>query len=175
VQPTNPAHLSGFVQEAARQGVDFLILDTPPKSDREAIAAAEQADLVLMVSTPSVMDLRAMHNTIRLVQLTKLKPGAKVRLMLNRMRPMGSAAVEAAQALRELNVDVLPLGFGYRVAFEYCLIEGEGASEYEPDGQAATEAANLYKYICKLVYKNTKSKPKPKGSKNEQNQKEARA
>lgn len=160
VQKVNVNALPGFIAECEKQSVDFLILDTPPKADKEGIAAAEQADLIFMVSSPSPMDLRAMGDTIRLVSLTSLKPGTPVKLILNKMRPLGSSAVEAAQVLRELNVDVLPLGFGNRVDFEYSLIEGLSALEYEPEGQAAKETQSLYKETCKLVNMKT---PKRKG------------
>lgn len=156
VSKTNPNSIGSLVEAAKRQGVDFLILDTPPKSDKEAIAAAELADLVIMVSTPSAMDLRAMKNTIKLTRIAKLKPGAQVVLALNMMRPLGAAAADAAAALRELEVNVLPVGFGNRVAFEYCLIKGETALEYEPDGKADKEAQAFYKHVCKLVDKSTR-------------------
>jgi len=151
VQKTTPQELPNLVAEAEKQGVEFLILDTPPKADKEAIVSAEQADLVLMVSSPSPMDLRAMHHTVRLTQLTSLKPGAKVVLALNKLRPLGPATEDAMEALRELNVSTLSVGFGSRVDFEYCLNAGQSALEYDPKGQAAQEILGLYLQINKLV------------------------
>ena len=48
-QPTHSAALEQFAAEAGRQGVDFLLIDTAPQSDKPAINAAEAADLILIV------------------------------------------------------------------------------------------------------------------------------
>ena len=69
VQPTHSAALDQFTAEAERQGVDFLFIDTAPQSDKPAINAAEVADLILIPCRPSVMDLRAIQNTLRLTNL----------------------------------------------------------------------------------------------------------
>lgn len=151
VQAVDPSALSAFANEAERRGVDLLILDTPPKSDHEAIAAAEHADFVLMVSSPSPMDLRAVKNTIRLTKIAKLKLGVNIALVLNLMRPLGTAAHEAAIAIRQLDTTVLHYGLGNRVDFEYSLIQGQSALEYDPRGKAAQEVNNLYVLMCQHV------------------------
>lgn len=150
VQPTHSAALDQFAVEADRQGVDFLFIDTAPQSDKPAINAAEAADIILMVCKPSVMDLRAIQNTIRLTKLADLKPGAKVFTVLTQIEPSGKLHEEARVTLSKLGVDVLPNGLGRRVAYHHGLIDGQTALEYEPEGKAAQEVRTLCQMICHL-------------------------
>lgn len=151
VQPTHSAALDQFASEAERQGVDFLFIDTAPQSDKPAINAAEAADIILIICKPSVMDLRAIQNTIRLTNLADLKPGARVFAVLTQIEPFGKLHEEARETLARLAVDVLPEGLGRRVAYHHGLIDGHTALEYEPDGKAAQEVRNLYRKICSLA------------------------
>ena len=150
VQPTHSAALDQFAAEAERQGVDFLFIDTAPQSDKPAINAAEAADIILIICKPSVMDLRAIQNTIRLTRLANLKPGTKVFTVLTQIEPSGKLHEEARKTLSELAVDVLAEGLGRRVAYHHGLIDGQTALEYEPEGKAAQEVRNLYRKICHL-------------------------
>ena len=152
VQPTHSAALDQFASEAQRQGVDFLFVDTASQSDKPAINAAEAADIILIICKPSVMDLRAIQNTIRLTKLANLKPGAKIFAVLTQIEPFGKLHKEARKTLGKLAVDVLPEGLGRRVAYHHGLIDGQTALEYEPDGKAALEVRDLYKKICNLEY-----------------------
>lgn len=151
VQPTHSAALAQFAAEAERQGVDFLFIDTAPQSDKPAINAAEVADLILITCRPSVMDLRAIQNTLRLTSLVNLKPGAAVFAVMTQIEPFGKLAEEARTTLRQLAVNVLPHGLGRRVAYHHGLIDGQTALEYEPAGKAAREVRALYEQICSLV------------------------
>ena len=152
VQPTHSAALEQFAAEAGRQGVDFLFIDTAPQSDKPAINAAEAADLILIVCKPSVMDLRAIQNTLRLTKLADLKPGANVFAVLTQIEPFGRLHEEARKTLCELAVNVLPQGLGRRVAYHHGLIDGHTALEYEPEGKAAQEVRALYRKICHLAF-----------------------
>ena len=140
VQPTHSAALDQFAAEAERQGVDFLFIDTAPQSDKPAINAAEVADIIL-TPKPSVMDLRAIQNTLRLTQLANLKPGAKVFTVLTQIDPSGKLHEEARTTLRELAANVLPCGLGRRVAYHHGLIDGQtaltGREIQEPGGEEA--------------------------------------
>ena len=150
VQPTHSAALEQFAAEAERQGVDFLFIDTAPQSDKPAINAAEAADMILIICKPSVMDLRAIQNTIRLTRLADLKPGAKIFTVLTQIEPFGKLHEEARTTLNKLGVNVLSDGLGRRVAYHHGLIDGQTALEYEPEGKAAQEVRTLYKKICHL-------------------------
>lgn len=147
VQPTHPAGLPELLKAAAAQGVDVVFVDTAAKTESDTAAAIEAADLVLVTCRPSVMDLRAMRNSIRLCKVHEVVP----HVVLTQIEPQGSLHEEARRTLQDLGVDVLPTGLGRRVAFSHSVIEGLSATEYEPGGKAALEVRRLLKTVSHLV------------------------
>lgn len=147
VQPTHPAGLPELLKAAERQGVNFVFIDTAAKTETDTSAAIDAANLVLITCRPSVMDLRAMRNTIRLCKVHEVTP----HIVLTQIEPQGTLHIEAGDTLDQLGVHVLDAGLGRRVAFHHSVIEGLGVTEFEPDGKAATEVRKLFKAICQLV------------------------
>lgn len=147
VQPTHPVALPGLRQEAGRQGIDLFLVDTAPQSDNPAVAAAEASDLVLITCRPSVMDLRAVQNTIRLARLANVTP----YVVLTQVDPFGTLQDEAVRTLENLDVRVLPQMLGRRVAYHHGLIDGRTALEYEPAGKAALEVRDLFREVGRLA------------------------
>jgi chromosome partitioning protein len=142
------ARLAKVLEEAKKIGTEVLILDTAPHSEGTALTAARSADLILVPCQPSIMDLRALRKTAELLQHVK-KPTYAV---LNGVAPQGTVADEAAKAIaEEYKLAVAPIRLGDRVAYNRCLISGETAQEFEPDGKAAEELMQLYKWASKLV------------------------
>jgi chromosome partitioning protein len=147
VQPTHPAGLADLLKVAEGQGVDWVIIDTAAQTDSNAAQAVEIADLVLIACRPSVMDLRAVANTIRLCRLRDTIP----RVVLTQVEPQGTLQDEARTSLTQLGVEVLPGGLGRRAAFHHSIIDGRSAAEYEPSGKAAQEVRALYDAVCQLL------------------------
>lgn len=147
VQPTHPVALPGLIQEATRQDLGLLVIDTAPQSDNPAVAAAEAADVVLITCRPSVMDLRAVQNTIRLARLAGVTP----HVVLTQVDPFGTLQEEAVRTLGGLGVAVLPELMGRRVAYHHGLIDGRTALEYEPGGKAAREVRALFRTVGRLA------------------------
>ena len=147
VQPTHPAGLTDLLKAAEGQGVDLVFIDTAAKTETDTAAAIEAANLVLITCRPSVMDLRAMRNTIRLCRVHEVTP----HVVLTQIEPQGTLHIEARDTLDQLGVAVLDVGLGRRVAFHHSVIEGLGVTEYEPEGKAATEVRRLFKAVCKLA------------------------
>jgi chromosome partitioning protein len=142
------SRLGKVLEEAKKIGTEVLILDTAPHSEGTALTAARSADLILVPCQPSIMDLRALRKTAELLEHVK-KPTYAV---LNGVAPQGSVADEAANAITaQFKLRVAPARLGERVAYNRCLIGGQTAQEYEPDGKAAQEVMELYKWASNLV------------------------
>ncbi|HYX17728.1 MAG TPA: hypothetical protein VE944_25905, partial [Nostoc sp.] len=105
------------------------------------------ADLILIPCQPSILDLRAIGNTIDLVKLAK----KTATVVLNSVPTRGSLGEEAADAIKEYNVPIAPVRIYERTAFVRSLAAGLSAQEYEPKGKAADEIWQLYKWLCKQV------------------------
>jgi chromosome partitioning protein len=147
VQPTHPVQLESALKACAAQGVDLVFIDTPPQSDNVATQAAQLADLVLIPCKPSVMDLRAIQNTLRLTQIAGVEPC----IVFMQIEPSGTRHGEAAQTLKQLHVSVLPVGTGKRVAYMDALVDGRTALDYEPQGKAADESRAIYAEITRRM------------------------
>lgn len=72
---------------AALTDYDAIVIDTPPLVTSPALLrSVEEADIVLLVSSPSPADLKT---TVRTAELFKnhLKKGAKARILFNQVQP----------------------------------------------------------------------------------------
>lgn len=147
VQPLQAVQLEEVLEACREQDVDLVLIDTPPQSDNPAVQAAQLSDLVLIVTKPSVMDLRAIQNTLRLAKVADVHP----YLLLNSVKPVGTRHLEASQTMTSMGVDVLPVMLGDRVAFMDMLVDGRTPVEYEPGGAAAQEAVKLYEHVNMLM------------------------
>lgn len=143
------ARMQKVMEEAEGANTDMLIIDTAPHSEASALTAARAADLILVPCQPSIMDLRAMRKTAELLHHVK-KP---VHAVLNAVSQHEGVSDGAAEAITQsFSIPVADIRIADRVAFNRCLIGGEAAQEYEPDGKAAREITKLYKWTCRLVH-----------------------
>jgi len=154
VQATEPAHLPDLHAEAERQGFDYFIIDTAPQSNDPAVTAAELADCILITCKLSVMDLRAVQNTLNLLKVAKVKSGVRIYMVLSMVEHFSKKeGQEAVEVLKKLNMRVLPGWTGSRVAYRHSLIKGQGVLEYDPHGKAAKEVREIYELISKATKK----------------------
>jgi chromosome partitioning protein len=153
VQPTHPAGLEDLQGIANDKRVDWMIIDTAAQTDSNAAQAIEASDLVLITCRPSIMDLRAIPNSVRLCRMYKSTP----HVVLTQIEPQGTLQEEARKNLSALGVDVLPGGLGRRAAFHHSIIDGRTALEYEPKGKAAHEVLAVYERVSHLAIKSSKS------------------
>jgi chromosome partitioning protein len=138
------ARLEKVLSAAREHGAALGIIDTAPHSERDALAAARAADLVIIPCRPSVLDLRAISSTVDLAKLAD-KPGV---IVLNACPPRGTLADEASRAVSTYDLPVVPIRVGQRAAYVHALTAGQTVQEYEPKGKASDEISQLYKWIC---------------------------
>ena len=145
------AHASRLLHEIERvesMGGELLIIDTAPHSDSAALEAAKAADLILVPCRPAILDIEAISNTLNLIKTT----GTPIFVVMNAVASKGNEAMEAAEAIANLDVQICSVQLGQRVAFSRALIAGKSAEEFEPDGKAAVEAKNLHTFMCEHMH-----------------------
>lgn len=144
-----PAARLSHVLEAARQaGADIAFVDTPPFAKDIAFEAAQYADLVLIPTRPAVLDVMAMTRTIDLIKAFA-KPAAVV---LTFCPPAGKEIEDTEAAVGTLAAELCPVRIGQRIAFSRAQQTGQAAQEIEPQGKAAAEILNLYRYTLRHLY-----------------------
>ena len=136
----------GVELERVRRAADLVLVDTPPHAEAEARTAVREADLVLVPSQLSPLDL-ASRGTLELAA----REGRAVRLLLNRVPARGRSIAEAEAAMAEAGMAALESRLGNRQAFVRAIARGLGVVESEPRSRAAAEARALAAEIAALL------------------------
>lgn len=127
---------------------DFVLVDTPPKSDSEARPAIEIADLVAVPIQPTPVDLWATAPTLAMIA----KDGACGLLVINRVPQRALLTGEMVAAIRTLGCVAAQSQLGNRVAFAASMGKGRTVVELEPASKAALEVealtAEILRQLC---------------------------
>ena len=148
VVSAQPARLPHVLQTARDTGADMVFIDTPPRAEQTALAAAKAANLIIIPCRPAIFDLDTLSTTLELIRYTGER---NVTAILNGVPPRGTKSEQAAEVVRGYNLSVCPVSLGNRTAFSDAGIYGQTAQEYDPTGKAAQEVANAYEFMCKLL------------------------
>jgi chromosome partitioning protein len=139
-----PARLALALEAAKDGGADLALIDTAPHAESAALAAAKAADLILIPCRPGILDLRAIGTTADVAKIA----GKPAFVVLNAMPPGASRLLADARAAVAVHgLDVAPVVMEQRAAFGHALTAGQTAQEYEPNGRAAEEIAELYGWL----------------------------
>lgn len=131
-------HLSAL----AKAGVMLAVIDTPPAVTATIRAVIALADLVLIPTRPSPLDLEAVGATVELAESEGQRMIFAINGAANRARITGDAAIALSQ-----HGTVAPVTLYQRTDFASAMIDGRTAQELDPDGKAASEVAKLWQYI----------------------------
>lgn len=149
-----PARLARTIASAQKNGVDFVVIDTPPHADAAAREAIKAADIVLVPTKPRAFDLAALEPIADLVGYAK----TPAYVVLNSL-PSGATvlAEEARKTASEMGLEICPVTLGDRADFHRSSAKGETASEIDATGKAAAEVEALWKWLSKTLKKNAKA------------------
>lgn len=137
------SRLAQVLAAAAKEGADLAIIDTPGKSTDALIAAAKAADFVLMPLQPQLYDIETLASLKDVLTLAGNPPAA---VFVNRAPIQGKRHTETQEAAAAQGFTVCPVVIFARAAHGDAGNIGQAAAEYDPDGKAAQEMADLYAY-----------------------------
>ena len=138
------AQLPQVLAALAKQGYTLAILDCAGIASTATNLAIKAADLCLIPTRPTRLDIRATKPTIEALMGLK-RPFSFV---LNQCPPStrGSRASEAAMGLQLMGSLVEPK-MCQRADFQDALAAGQGVTEYAPSSKAAEEVRQLWQNI----------------------------
>lgn len=145
---TPSSRLRAAIDQAKAQGVEFLIIDTPPHAGTDAVEAARVSDAVLVPVEPHLFTLETLP---KLRDLLKLAGDPLAIYVVSKAATQGKEALNAAEYIRGQGLAVCPVVMHLRAAHRHAGNLGQSATEYEPTGKAAEEARHLYTYTIKLL------------------------
>lgn len=151
VRDVNYNRLPHSIEAMRKAGCDLVILDCPPVHRDIADAAISAADMVLIPTRAEALDIRAMMQTVRLVQQLDKSPS----VVLTFCPPSGAEIEQAREIIAQLGAELVPVAIHHRKAFSRAQQEGLTAQEYDPTGKAAGEIQQLYAYSAIALHGGT--------------------
>jgi chromosome partitioning protein len=156
VMSASIGELPFLLEEAARQGVKLVIIDTAPHAKREIIEISRLCEIVLIPVRPAVWDIAGLRETLEILSLSNT--GAygtadmaaldKALVVLNCVNSRTGETAEALKALDGLGVKyVCKTRIGERIEVRRAAAAGQGVCEFAPHGKTAAEFAGLFNEI----------------------------
>lgn len=124
---------------------DIVLIDTPPHAETDAKVAVRAADLVLIPTQPSPLDVWATQPTLELAAKEK----SPALLILNRVPPRANLTARMITRLGDYKVTIAKTTIGNRVAFADAMVTGRTALETKPSSDAAKELRALAAELAK--------------------------
>lgn len=132
----------------AKNGFTLTIIDTAGVDSHGTRNAMQAADLCLIPVRPSEADIKATAATV-----TALSGMGKPFAFILNQTPAGrQARLTAAVSMRlSTAAPVAPVAIATRMDHQYAYALGQGVSEYDPNGKAAAEVAELWEWSRKQM------------------------
>jgi chromosome partitioning protein len=130
------------LQSLERSGVKLVVVDTPPFAAAEIATIVRVASLVLVPVIPSPHDLRAIGETIELIE-NERKP---MVFVVTNASPNGRLTLQAVTALSQHGT-VAPTVIHSRQDFRSTMIKGKTVGEVFPKSKSAAEVRDLWTYL----------------------------
>ena len=141
-----PGNLASYLDHARSEGIDWVVIDTPPHAGATIDAAVRAADLVVIPIRPGPFDIDAAAGTVEILGQT----GGRGLFVLSQVAPTGSEGDDTAEVLADLypGIPIAKARLGQRKAFMQALISGQAITEFErPSSKAVGEIQALFSQV----------------------------
>jgi chromosome partitioning protein len=144
-------HISGT------NGSTLMVVDTAPRLEADVPELAAMASLIVIPIRPNMPDLAASQHTLRIAEAS----GRPFVVVFNAVHHRSADAAEAGEVLAR-HYEMAPVMLGQRASFARALASGAAVTEFEPQGKAAEEISQLWKFLqIKLHGQNRASQNSP--------------
>ncbi len=140
------SRMSADLEALREMDMRMVFIDTPPGQSGAVQAAINHADLVVVPTRPSPHDLRAVANTVELVERADKAMVFVINAAAQRARISSDAAVALSQ-----HGTVAPVTVHNRVDFAASMIDGRTVGEIRPGSRSAREIEGLWTYIAERL------------------------
>jgi chromosome partitioning protein len=125
------------------RGCALTVIDTAPHSQPSINAAAEVADLCLVVTEPYPDDLAEVAPAVSIAR----RLGKNTGIVLNKTPSRAHALTLARNALATFDVPLCPPALTHFLAHPYASGEGLTVQEREPNSKATAEMLALWQWL----------------------------
>jgi len=136
-----PAQIDGF----RAQGVDLVLIDTPPTATPAVNAALDSSTGAIVVTRPNPEDLESVQESLRVAGAQKRRVG--VVLWQAPPDKRVRAVSMAREALEAMEAEVCPTAVSASISYPYAYAEALTPQEREPEGRARAELAEVWGWL----------------------------
>jgi len=135
-------HIARHLASLESQGFEYVFIDTAPGTGDTVRLAIAAANFVLVPCRPSPHDLRAVGQTLSLVE----DAGKPFAFVINAAVPRSTIATDTLRALAQ-HGRVAPVVLHHRIDFATSMIDGRSVQELHPQSRSAHEVKELWIYV----------------------------
>ena len=136
--------LQPVLREAERLGAELVVIDTAGHAPEILKPATDAANVVLIPTRPSGMELQHVMETVEVVAQRR-KPLA---VILNAVPARAHELDEASRFVERLKVPLAPLFLSELRAYPRAVTAAQGVTEYEPHGKGAEEIDAIVDWLA---------------------------
>jgi chromosome partitioning protein len=140
-----PGGLTAQVEGFRGQGVDLILVDTPPTATPAVNAALDASTAAIIVTRPNPEDLESVQESLRVAGAQSRRCG--VILWQAPPDKRVKAVALAREALEAMGAAVCPTAVSASIAYPYAYAEGLTPQERDPEGRARAELADVWAWL----------------------------
>lgn len=146
---TTVSQLAADLQLLRQEGFKLAVIDTPPAISSAILGVMSCAELVVVPTRPSPLDLRAVGSTVELCD----RAGKPMIFVVNAATPGAQMTADVSLVLSQHGT-VAPVTLHQHPDYAASMTDGRTVMETDPTGACAAEVAALWNYISDRLEKN---------------------
>lgn len=152
---TSLRELPAKLAQLAAAGLDLVVIDTPPTANAAIREVIRLADFVLIPVQPSPNDIRALVQTLDIVN----EEEKRFAFCITRSKSTSKTTSKTIAALSEFG-QVAPVPISDRVAFADLMATGQTVLEVSKKSDGAHEVRELFEFVQTQLHKKKSSRKK---------------
>jgi chromosome partitioning protein len=143
-----PSGIAAQIEGLRTQGVDLVLIDTPPTATPAVNAALDSSTGVIVVTRPNPEDLESVQESLRVAGAQKRRVG--VILWQAPPDKRVRAVSMARDVLSAMKAEVCPTAVSASISYPYAYTEALTPQEREPEGRARAELAEVWGWLQRI-------------------------
>ena len=144
----SPGGIASQIEGFRAQGVDIVLIDTPPTATPAVNAALDSSSGVIVITRPNPEDLESVQESLRVAGAQKRRVG--VILWQSPPDKRVRAVAMAREALEAMRAEVCPTAISASISYPYAYAEALTPQEREPEGRARAELAEVWGWLQRI-------------------------
>ena len=136
-------------------GVDYVVVDAGGRDSGIVRSAIAASDLLIVPVAASAQDVWAVEQTLKLIRECE-SAGCIINPYIVLNQVVAHTVIDREIGDTELEIPKLTSKIYFRQVYKLSLLRGQGVSEMDSKGKAATEISTLTDEILKLIQKEKK-------------------